>query len=135
MIYLDSSIFLSAALYDPKASASASRARAALKRLPSGEIEACTATLTWDEVVWTVRRLVGAKEALDQGRALLRLPRLRLLSVDSDALARAQEIAEEDHLKPRDAIHAAVALNNGVRDFMSFDGEFSDVRGVRRIEP
>ena len=135
LIYLDSNVFIYPAIYDQKSVKRASRAKAALDRVVSGELEASTATVTWDEVSRAVRRFFGSEAALLQGRSFLNLPRLKLLTVDSEVILKAQELAERDRLKPRDAIHAAAAMRNGIRELMSYDADFDAVPGLTRLEP
>ena len=135
MIYLDSNVFIYPAVYDQKSVKRASRAKSVLDRVVSGELEASTATVTWDEVSWVVRRFFGNETALLQGRSFLNLPRLKLLTVDSEVILKAQGLAERDGLKPRDAIHAAAAMRNGISELMSFDDDFDAVLGLTRIEP
>jgi len=38
-------------------------------------------------------------------------------------------------IRIRDAIHAAVMLNHGLRDIVSYDRHFDRVRGIHRMEP
>lgn len=42
---------------------------------------------------------------------------------------------EEYGLKPRDAIHAAAALENGIGKILSFDEDFDAVPDLARITP
>ena len=53
MIYLDSNIFISAALYDD---ISGKNARQIIKDVRCGDIKACTSTLTFYEVYWIVKK-------------------------------------------------------------------------------
>ena len=87
-------------------------------------------TVTWDEVSWAVRRFLGNEIALLEGRSFLNLPRLKLLTVDSEVILKARELAERDGLKPRDAIHADAAMRNGIRELMSYDAGFDAEPGI-----
>jgi predicted nucleic acid-binding protein len=91
--------------------------------------------VTWDEVSWAVRRFLGNEIALLEGRSFLNLPRLKLLTVDSEVILKARELAERDGLKPRDAIHADAAMRNGIRELMSYDAGFDAIPGLTRLEP
>jgi len=50
-------------------------------------------------------------------------------------ITNAQSIMEEYALKPRDAIHAATALTNGLHRILSFDKDFDAIPDLTRIEP
>ena len=47
----------------------------------------------------------------------------------------AQRLMDEYGLKPRDAIHAAAALENRIDTIVSYDKDFDEVRGLKRVEP
>ena len=128
MIYLDANILLYPMLQqDTRATA----CRVVLDQVVSGA-EAATSVLTWDEVVYVVRKLQGPARAAQQGRLLLQFPGLRFLSADMDVLRRAQKLVERYALAPRDAIHAATALTAGIHDFVSEDADFDSVTEFRR---
>lgn len=42
---------------------------------------------------------------------------------------------EKYKLKPRDAIHAATAIENKINTMVSYDRDFDNVIEIRRIEP
>lgn len=48
---------------------------------------------------------------------------------------KAQELVEECGLKPRDALHAAVALENRLTTIVSYDENFERVKVIKRVEP
>jgi predicted nucleic acid-binding protein len=134
-LYVDSNIFIYPAIYDPLSIPEAATATARLREIASGAIEACTSTLTWDEVTWVVRRLFDPGRAAAQGASFLRLPNLKLLKVDGETISEAQSIVESHDLKPRDAIHAATALTNGIHRILSFDHDFDAIPSLTRITP
>ena len=134
-LYVDSNIFIYPAVYDPAAIPEAAKARARLQEIASGSIEAYTSTVTWDEVTWVVRRLFGSEKAAAQGASFLRLPNLRMLRVDVEVVSQAQSILEEFDLKPRDAIHAATAIRNGIESILSFDEDFDRLPNLARVAP
>ena len=134
-VYVDSNIFIYPAIYDPETIPEAARARARLQEIASGSFEAYTSTVTWDEVTWVVRRLFGSEKAAAQGASFLRLPNLRLLKVDIDVVSEAQSILEEFGLKPRDAIHAATAIRNGIGRILSYDEDFDTLPNLARVAP
>jgi predicted nucleic acid-binding protein len=128
MLYLDANILLYPMLQQD---ARASACRAVLDQVVAGA-GAATSVLTWDEVVYVLRKVQGAARAAQQGRLLLQFPGLCFLSTDMVALRRAQKLMDQYGLKPRDAIHAATALIAGIRDFVSEDADFDAVTELRR---
>jgi len=135
LLYIDSNVFIYPVIYDPDAIPEAARARARLREIVSGSIEACTSTLTWDEVAWVTRRFFGAQRAATQGASFLGLPNLRLLKVDLEIISKAQTLLERYDLKPRDAIHAATAMKNGIEKILSYDEDFDMLPNLTRISP
>lgn len=135
LLYVDSNIFIYPAIYDPDAIPEAARAKVKLHEIASGSIEACTSTLTWDEITWVVRRLFSSEKAAEQGASFLKLPNLRLLKVDLEVVSQAQTLLEKYCLKPRDAIHAATAIRNGIDKILSYDEDFDILPNLVRVSP
>ncbi len=52
-----------------------------INKIASGNIVAYTSTLTWDEVVWAVLKLMGRNDALESSRKFLKFPNLRFIDV------------------------------------------------------
>ena len=132
MVYLDTIVFLYPVIYqeeDPKAR----RAKHILLQIARGDIEGCTATLSWDELVWVTRKVLGERDAIEQGRKFLAFPNLKLVAVDSTIIMGAQKIIENFGLKPRDALHASAALESGQSVIMSDDDDFDAVKGLKRV--
>ena len=107
--------------------------RKILKHIADGSLNAATSTLTWDEVVWSVRKLIGTETAIKHGKHFLDFPNLRLLRVDSGILSTAQKIIEKYNLKPRDAIHLACCLENDIDEIISDDSDFDHFKETKRI--
>jgi predicted nucleic acid-binding protein len=63
------------------------------------------------------------------------LSNLKFLMVKSTTVFKAQEIAEKYRLKPRDAIHAAAAIENKVSTIVSYDKDFDIIDEIKRIKP
>nr|MDO8097670.1 type II toxin-antitoxin system VapC family toxin [Candidatus Njordarchaeota archaeon] len=135
MPYIDSSVLIYPIIYEEAIVAEAGRCKDLLFKIASGEFEAYTASLTWDEVTWVVRKLSGIDSSLDVGRKLLSFPNLRLLGVKKTTISQAQEIAEKYRLSPRDSIHVATALENRIATVVSYDRDFDSVKEIKRIEP
>ncbi len=134
MLYVDSNAFIYPLIYDPEVG-EARRSREFLERIASGKVMACTSSLSWNELVWVVRKVDNVKASARAGRLFLSFPRLKFLAVTKGTMLRAQEIMERYGLKPRDSIHAASALENDVTTIVSYDTDFDRVDGLRRVEP
>ena len=55
------------------------------------------------------------------------------IGANKSILFKAQQLIEEYNLKPRDAIHAATALVNGINEIISDDSDFDKIKEIRRI--
>ena len=130
MIYLDANIFIYAVLDkgDKGEFCKKLLEKAALK-----QIGAHTSTLTWDEVVHTLKKHAPFDEVFKQSNKFLKFPNLIFLEVNIEILEKAEELLEEYNLKPRDAIHAATAIINKIKEFASDDLDFDRVKEVKRI--
>lgn len=103
--------------------------------MADSKFDAATASLTWDEIVWIVKRLSGKKTAAAEGRKFLELTNLKILNVDEGVLHKAQDLIEKYNLKPRDAIHAAAAINNNIVDIVTYDPDFDVVKELKSGTP
>ncbi|GBC73938.1 tRNA(fMet)-specific endonuclease VapC [archaeon HR04] len=135
MLYIDSNIFIYPVIYDEQLIQESKRAKELLYKIATGKVEAYTSIITWDEVVWVIRRVHGVERAIEQGRMLLRFPNLKMLSINKATIIKAQELMERYRLKPRDALHIAVALENRLNRIASYDKDLDGVDGIERIEP
>jgi len=129
--YLDSNVFIYPVIYDER-TVKSRRAKGILAKVSTGELRGFTATLTWDEVVWVTSKVLGPKDAWEQGHKFLGFPNLALLSIDEATLIRAQQVMEKYNLKPRDALHAAAAIGSGQSEIISDDSSFDKVREIER---
>lgn len=104
-----------------------------LEAIARGDEAAATAALTVDEVVWVAAKARGRDEAIAIAEDMVRMPNLRLLDVRAIDVDRALGLMR-DHaqLAPRDAIHAAVALNAGIFTIVSNDADFDAVHELDR---
>ena len=60
-------------------------------------------------------------------------PNLRMFGIDSKTIDRAQVLIEKYDLKPRDAIHAASAIQNAAKSIVTNDDDFDVVEELNRI--
>ncbi|MBI2172853.1 MAG: type II toxin-antitoxin system VapC family toxin [Candidatus Aenigmarchaeota archaeon] len=130
MLYIDANVFLSAALYDDE---EARLTREFLTDIAGGKRAAYTSVLTWDEIVWVVKKMLDSARAKQEGKKFMEFPNLVLLPAEPLIIDNAQNLMEKYNLKPRDAIHAATAISRGIREIISDDPDFDSVKELKRI--
>ncbi len=132
MRYIDSNIFLYPILYSDEKSIAC---KDILLKIAKGDISAATSFLSWDEIFFAIKKLVGRDIAVAESKKFLEFPNLSFVKVDWPIIARAQKIATTYELNPRDAIHAASALTSGCDSFMSDDSDFEKIKELKLIKP
>jgi len=131
MIYLDANIFLYPhSGKGPKSDACIE----ILRKLSENKIDAGTSTLTWDEVHYALRKMLGKEKAIEQSKLFLETPNLRFIRVDEEIINKAQEMIEKYGLNPRDAIHAVTAIINKADGIITDDSDFDRVKEIKRIK-
>ncbi len=131
MYYLDSNVFILPVLYEDESS---TRALQILQHIMDGLVEGATSVLTLDEVTWVLSRKTGREIALRQTRRIMDFPYLRILDVRKNDIKSALGLMQKHSmLAPRDAIHVAVALNNGYSMIVSDDDDFSNIEEIQHI--
>lgn len=130
MLYLDANVFVYPVIHrGPKADAAA----ALLAGVEAGLEDCATSTLTIDEVAWALARAAGRDVALNMVELILDLPGLRILPVrDIEARRALQLMRAVRKLAPRDALHAACALQAGIHTIVSDDEDFERVPKLDR---
>ena len=126
MKYIDVNIFVSAITGDDQA-------RLVLTQIASGKLKAATSVLSWDELTWSLRKYLTRDEIFSEGRRFLLFPNLTFVAADQSIVGYAQELMEKYNLDPRDALHAASALNNDITEMISDDEHFEKVKELNRI--
>ncbi len=132
MLYIDSNVFIYPVIYQTETQYKAKKAKEILFKIESGELSACTSTLTWDEVVWVVSRVLSRNDGIRQGRKLLGFPNLEFMDVDEGILTLAQMLLDKYKLSPRDSIHVASALSRKMKTVISDDKDFDQVKEITR---
>lgn len=108
-------------------------ARRFLERVRGGEIEACTSTEVLQEILYrysALKRLDLARQVYDLFVQIC--PVVFPVTLADTDRARDLLLAVRG-VSARDAVHAAVMLNNEVGSAASFDAGFDAVPGVRRV--
>jgi predicted nucleic acid-binding protein len=131
MICIDANVFIYALAYNEKHPA-AIKSKFFLAEVRFNRQEACTTLLTWDEVFWHLRQNRNNNGAIKAGRMLLSFPNLKFIDMTKKVIDDAQRICENYHVKPRDAIHGACALNHCEGKIFSNDGDFDSIHGISR---
>lgn len=129
MIYLDSNVFIYATLNNGELG---SRARSLLSKVQGGMLEACSSSLTFDELVWVVKKNRDMEDALSAGGAFLVMKNLRLVNVDGNLLLAALSVIRRYGLNPRDAIHAASAISERAATMVTEDRDFEQIKEFER---
>jgi len=129
-IYIDSNIFISPLIYER--SSQATNSRKVLAAVEKGEVTAYTSTLTWDEVVWVVRRVLGRADSIQAGEKLAAYPNLRFVPASEELIRSAQRLLSEYNIAPRDAIHLTSAISKTVDALVSDDSDLDVVREIKR---
>lgn len=130
--YLDSNVFIYPILYDDEI---AYFCKTILLELAEGKSQYYTSILTWDEIVYTIKKNKGKNIAVEEGKNFLKLPNLSFINSNQQVIMKAQEIFETNDINPRDAIHVATALLNNINEIISGDSDFDKIKGIKRIRP
>jgi uncharacterized protein len=104
-----------------------------LAKVHKGEVAACTSTEVLQEILYRYASLGErglAKRVYDLFVAMC--PEVFPVTLADTDLAR-DLLLEVEHISARDAVHAAVMRNRGVKSIATFDVGFDKVPEIRRI--
>lgn len=109
-------------------------ARLFLEKVKSGEVEGATSTEVLQEILF---RYSGLKR-LDLARTVYDLfvqicPVVHPVTLADTDLAK-DMLGSLRKASVRDAVHAAVMLNNGIHEIATFDAGFDFVPGIKRLK-
>jgi hypothetical protein len=108
-------------------------ARRFMDKARAGDVEICTSTEVLQEILYRYSALKRRDIAATVYDLFVQLcPVVFPVTLADTDRARALVIAH-DKVSIRDAIHAAVMLNNSVSEIATFDAGFDDVHGVTRV--
>lgn len=129
-IFLDTNVFLYAAGADhPLRDAS----QQVLRRVAEGALQATINTEILQEIVFVLNRRGLRALGLDLARsAALLFPDL-LPVTRYDMLTACDLIERHPQLRPRDAVHAATMINNGIESILTADSHFNDLSGIKAV--
>jgi predicted nucleic acid-binding protein len=129
VLYLDASVFDYAAISRED---TGDRARSVLGEVQNGNAQGASSALTFDELVWTVKKYRNIEDAVRAGEAFLNMPGLKLVMVSGDLLASALDLVKRYKLDPRDSIHATSAISEKADFIVSNDEHFDRTKEIRR---
>lgn len=108
---------------------------ALLERIAAGSVEAVVDAEVLQEIMHryrALRRWDDGRRAYDLTRQLFPV----VVPVTAGVLDRARALLDaDDQIMARDALHAAVVLNEGLTAIWSFDSDFDRIPGIVRREP
>jgi predicted nucleic acid-binding protein len=132
MPYIDSNVFIYAVIYQSEEQRKTKKAKEVLRKIENGELSGYTSTLTWDEVVWVISKVMGRRDGIAHGQRLLGFPNLKFINADENILAQAQKLMDKYKLTPRDSIHVASTLSRKIKQIISDDEDFDQVKEISR---
>ncbi|MBI2668331.1 type II toxin-antitoxin system VapC family toxin [Candidatus Woesearchaeota archaeon] len=104
-----------------------------IEKVQRGEQTAITSALTYDEIVWAVRKILGKEAAARAAELFLFLPHLGIREVRRETIIEAHDLMKHFNLKPRDAIHLATMRLENETEIISEDPDFDIVPEIKRI--
>lgn len=131
-VFLDSNVFIYAAGAESPLKAPCVDI---LRRAGAGDLDATTSVEVIQELHHVFRRRGRPADGVRLGRDVARLfP--GLLSITRDDILRSGDIlTARPQLSPRDALHAATALNNSIAIIISTETDLDHVDGLTRVAP
>ncbi|HSR68334.1 MAG TPA: type II toxin-antitoxin system VapC family toxin [Acidobacteriota bacterium] len=132
MILLDANIFMYAAGAEhPNKQPST----ALLAKVADGSREACIDCETLQEILHRYRainRWADGRQVYDNACLIVPL----ILPVTESILDSARDLLDQyEALSARDALHAAVAFTHDIPRICSYDRDFDQIEGLKRVEP
>lgn len=129
-IFVDTNIFLHAVGADPPLREAS---RQLLRRVAEGDLVATTNAEVVQEILFVLSRRGRKDQALDVARSTAMLFPDLLPVTRSDLLTACELLERYPDLPPRDAIHAATMLNNGIGTILSADPHFDEISEITRL--
>lgn len=129
LIYLDANVFIYASL-DRKSLGE--RSRSIIREIQEGKILASSSAVSFDEIVWAVRKVKGDALSVEAGEIFLSMPGLAILDVNQTLLSSSLDLIKRYHLKPRDSVHAASAIDSGAEFIVTEDPDFDAITQIKR---
>jgi len=106
---------------------------AILERIERHELEIFTSVEVIQELFYRYAHIGRKQEGVILAKSVMSF--VPLLPVDDAIMESALDLFERYDIDPRDALHAAVALNFGITLILSSDQHFDQVKEVQRVDP
>ncbi|MBI5392893.1 type II toxin-antitoxin system VapC family toxin [Candidatus Woesearchaeota archaeon] len=130
MVYIDSNIFVFASLdYDKLSDLS----QKIISQIEQRKCIVFTSVLTYDEVVWNIRKHLSKEASFIAGELFLSLSNLIVKDVTKNTIFEAHHLMKQYFLKPRDAIHLATMILENETEILSEDSDFDKIPTIKRI--
>ena len=130
--YLDSNVLV---YYKNELSESNLKAKKIISSLLKKNVAFCISSLVLDEFLHAIIRekLVVLKQTLSE---VLDLPKLEIINapIEKQVHLKIVDIMEEYTLRPRDAYHLLICLENNIDGFATFDQDFKKVFKAKVLE-
>jgi predicted nucleic acid-binding protein len=81
--------------------------------------EVYTSSLTYDELIWAIRKLLGKESSKLVGDFFLNLNFLKILDINRETLTISNEEMKRFDLKPRDSLHYASMKQNKINKIVT----------------
>ena len=108
--------------------------RRILEATASRQIEGVTSSEVFQEILyrfWALRDIATGHAIFDRFRIVV----TEILPVGAEDVLLARQLQEKYQLGPRDLVHAAVMLNNGITTIITADRDFDKIPGIKRLDP
>ena len=130
--FLDTNVFLYAAGADHPRREACVRA---LHKVSEGTLQATVNSEVLQEILYVLSRRGRRQDAVTLANHVASLFPDLLPVTREDILGACDLIRRYARLPVRDAIHAATMLRNGLKEIISVDQDFDQIREIRRIDP
>lgn len=133
-LFLDANVFMYAAGREHPLKALCAEI---LRRVADGTIKATTNTEVLREIVHRFSAIGRLSDGLRLARLTIDQLNAEILAVDVSDMPLAFDLLDRygDHVKTRDAVHAAIMLNRGLTRIITADAHFDAITEVKRLSP
>lgn len=108
---------------------------AIIEKIAKGELQSATDSEVFQEILYRYSHIGQKEKGISVANDLLILLGDVIPIKREDIELGLKIFAESDGIKSRDAIHAAVMLNNGFDEILSTDKHFEEIVGIKRKDP
>ena len=124
--YLDANVFVYAIV---NSEGIGNKSRVILDLVTSEKIKGVTSCLTFDEILWAIRKI--KQEVTFEAGANLLNSKVKFVEANKLILFHALDVIKEYNLKPRDAIHAATMKVHNIKNLISEDTDFDKIEWIK----